>query len=226
MPTSPTPLHRGVQLGALPWRDGPSGREVLLITTRGGRQWLVPKGKPMRGFTPAQAAAEEAWEEAGVRGEIADEPIGAFSHRKGSVFAGRRLQVDLYPLKVEREADDWPEAHERQRRWVSIPAALLGTFIGNPLSWPAIWSASYVAGVWVLGDDPADAAEHFVQSANKLSATLMAPSRSLDSAVVSLSPIIEPLVIGGLLVGLIAAVFSYYPTRQAVRVFQKRRRAR
>mgnify|MGYP001097895963 CR=1 FL=1 len=124
MPTSPTPLHRGVQLGALPWRDGPSGREVLLITTRGGRQWLVPKGKPMRGFTPAQAAAEEAWEEAGVRGEIADEPIGAFSHRKGSVFAGRRLQVDLYPLKVEREADDWPEAHERQRRWVSIPAAL------------------------------------------------------------------------------------------------------
>ncbi|MBN9292034.1 MAG: DUF2062 domain-containing protein [Hyphomicrobium denitrificans] len=109
---------------------------------------------------------------------------------------------------------------------VSIPAALLGTFIGNPLSWPAIWSASYVAGVWVLGDDPADAGEHFVQSANKLSATLMAPSRSLDSAVVSLSPIIEPLVIGGLLVGLIAAVFSYYPTRQAVRVFQKRRRAR
>jgi uncharacterized protein (DUF2062 family) len=109
---------------------------------------------------------------------------------------------------------------------VSIPAALLGTFIGNPLSWPAIWSASYVAGVWVLGDDPADAAEHFVQSANKLSATLMAPSRSLDSAVVSLSPIVEPLVIGGLLVGLIAAVFSYYPTRQAVRVFQKRRRAR
>jgi 8-oxo-dGTP pyrophosphatase MutT (NUDIX family) len=97
---------------------------VLLITTRGGRQWLVPKGKPMRGLTPAQAAAEEAWEEAGVRGEIAAEPIGAFGHRKGSVFAGRRLQVDLYPLKVEMEAEDFPEAHERQRRWVSIPVAL------------------------------------------------------------------------------------------------------
>ena len=34
---------------------------------------------------------------------------------------------------------------------VSIPAALIGTFVGNPLSWPAIWSASYIAGVWVLG---------------------------------------------------------------------------
>lgn len=109
---------------------------------------------------------------------------------------------------------------------VSIPAALLGTFIGNPLSWPAIWGASYVAGVWVLGDDPAYAAEHFVQSANALGATLMAPSPSLDTAVGSLSPIIEPMIIGGLLVGLIAAVFSYYPTRQAVRVFQKRRRVR
>jgi len=107
---------------------------------------------------------------------------------------------------------------------VSIPAALLGTFVGNPLSWPAIWSASYIAGVWVLGHDPAYAAEHFVETANALSATLRAPSPSLDTAVVYLSPLIEPMIIGGLIVGLVAAVFSYYPTRQAVRVFQKRRK--
>lgn len=108
---------------------------------------------------------------------------------------------------------------------VSVPAALIGTFVGNPLSWPAIWSASYIAGAWVLGHDPAYAAEHFTESANALSATLMAPSpEALDTAVVNLSPIIEPMVVGGLLVGLIAAVFSYYPTRRAVRVFQKRRR--
>ncbi|HVJ77716.1 MAG TPA: DUF2062 domain-containing protein [Hyphomicrobium sp.] len=107
---------------------------------------------------------------------------------------------------------------------VSIPAALLGTFVGNPLSWPAIWGASYFAGVWVQGHDPRYAAEHFIQSANALTATLMAPSRSIDTAVVSLSPILEPMIVGGLLVGLIAALFSYYPTRQAVRIFQKRRR--
>ncbi len=39
---------------------------------------------------------------------------------------------------------------------VNVPAALLGTFAGNPLSWPAIWAASYVAGAWTLGYDPAD----------------------------------------------------------------------
>ena len=108
---------------------------------------------------------------------------------------------------------------------VSIPAALIGTFVGNPLSWPAIWSASYIAGVWVLGHDRAYAAEHFAQSANALGATLMAGTpKELGTAVVNLSPIVEPMVVGGLLVGLIAAVFSYYPTRRAVRVFQKRHR--
>jgi uncharacterized protein (DUF2062 family) len=108
---------------------------------------------------------------------------------------------------------------------VSIPAALIGTFVGNPLSWPAIWSASYIAGLWVLGDDPAYAAEHFTRGANALGATLRAPTpEALNAAVLDMSPIFEPMIVGGLLVGLIAAAFSYYPTRRAVRVFQKRRR--
>ncbi len=112
------------QFGALPWRDGPGGREVLLITTRGRRQWLVPKGKPMPGLNAWQAAAEEAWEEAGVRGDIEAVPIGAFEHRKGSAFGGRRMRVDLYPLRVTIQSEAWPEAHERERRWVSIAIAL------------------------------------------------------------------------------------------------------
>jgi hypothetical protein len=110
---------------------------------------------------------------------------------------------------------------------VSIPAALLGTFIGNPLSWPAIWSASYIAGVWLLGHDSAYAAEHFSRTASALGATLTDRSpQAIDTAVSNLSPLVEPMVVGGLVVGLIAAVFSYYPMRQAVRVFQKRRRVR
>lgn len=107
---------------------------------------------------------------------------------------------------------------------VSMPAAILGTFISNPLSWPAIWSASYVAGALLLGQDPAYAADHLTDTANALGATLSAPSpETLNTAVDYLSPIIEPMVVGGLLVGLIAAIFSYYPTRRAVRVFQRHR---
>lgn len=109
---------------------------------------------------------------------------------------------------------------------VSVPAALVGTFVGNPLSWPAIWSASYIAGAWMLGHDPAAAAEHFTESATAFSATLAAPGNpSLDVAMVNLSPIWQPLLLGGLAIGLLAAALSYYPTRRAVRVFQKRRKA-
>jgi hypothetical protein len=105
---------------------------------------------------------------------------------------------------------------------VSMPAAVLGTFVGNPLSWPAIWAASYVSGALLLGQDPTYAANHLSETANVLGATLMAPSpETLGAAVDNLSPIAEPMMVGGVLVGLIAAVFSYYPTRRAVRLFQR-----
>lgn len=108
----------------------------------------------------------------------------------------------------------------------SIPAALLGTFVGNPLSWPAIWSASYVAGAWVLGLDPVLAADQLSEGANALGETLMAPTpENIDAAVGNLSSAVPALFLGGMIVGLILAVSSYYPTRRAVRIFQKRRKA-
>jgi uncharacterized protein (DUF2062 family) len=109
---------------------------------------------------------------------------------------------------------------------VSMPAAVLGTFVGNPLSWPAIWAASYVSGALLLGQDPTYAASHLSETASILGATLMAPSTdTFGAAIDNLWPIAEPMVVGGLLVGLIAAIFSYYPTRRAVRVFQRHRKA-
>ena len=68
---------------------------------------------------------------------------------------------------------------------VNIPAALLGTFAGNPLSWPAMWIASYVAGSWMLGLDPAASADAMTAGAAAVAAAaadpnpvaLMRPSR-------------------------------------------------
>lgn len=109
---------------------------------------------------------------------------------------------------------------------VSVPAAIAGTFVGNPISWPAIWSASYIAGAWMLGKDPAAAADQLAESATVLSATLTGPNQqSLDVAVVNLSPFLQPLLLGGVVIGLLAAAASYYPTLKAVRVFQRRRMA-
>ncbi|MEZ5900526.1 MAG: DUF2062 domain-containing protein [Hyphomicrobium sp.] len=107
---------------------------------------------------------------------------------------------------------------------VNIPAAVLGTFAGNPLSWPAIWAASYVAGAWVLGLDPAISAEHVSQSAALLAAAAADPNPvSLDAAATTIRPHVLPMLMGSLLVGLIAAALSYYPMRRAVGSFQRRR---
>ncbi|HMN38094.1 MAG TPA: DUF2062 domain-containing protein [Hyphomicrobium sp.] len=108
---------------------------------------------------------------------------------------------------------------------VNVAAAVLGTFAGNPLSWPAIWAASYVAGAWVLGLDPAVSAEHVSQSAAVLAAAAADPNPvALDAAATTLRPHVLPMLMGSLLVGLAAAVLSYYPTRRAVSRFQGRRR--
>ena len=60
-----------VQYGVLPYRFGQdTAVEILLVTTRGRRRWIVPKGWPIKGLRPAKSAAREAFEEAGVTARI------------------------------------------------------------------------------------------------------------------------------------------------------------
>lgn len=107
---------------------------------------------------------------------------------------------------------------------VNVAAAIAGTFVGNPLSWPAIWGVSYVTGSWILAQNAASASELFEQGAHAVSETINAQSGAvIDTAVVNFKPIVHPLTVGGLLIGLIVAAASYYPTYQAVRMYQKRR---
>src|SRR5580693_5290774 len=70
-----------VQYGALPYRFTPiAALEILIVTTRQSRRWIVPKGWPIKRLTPSKSAAREAFEEAGVRGKIGARPIGHFRY--------------------------------------------------------------------------------------------------------------------------------------------------
>jgi 8-oxo-dGTP pyrophosphatase MutT (NUDIX family) len=116
------PAH--VQAAALCIRQKGNRREVLLVTSRGTGRWILPKGWPMKGKTLAQAAAQEAWEEAGVRGEIEPEPIGSYSARKVVESGlGLRCMVHVFRLSVDRLEDDFPESRQRRRKWVSTSRA-------------------------------------------------------------------------------------------------------
>lgn len=112
------------QSAALPWRRSAAGAvEVLLITSRETRRWVIPKGWPIKGLTSPQTAAREAFEEAGVEGAVAKK-LGVFHYDK-RLRSGRmqRVRVGVYPLLVANESEDWPEVQQREKLWTTPQAA-------------------------------------------------------------------------------------------------------
>ena len=108
------------QSASLPyrWRDGEL--EVLLITNRSGKRWIVPKGIVEPGLSAQASAAKETLEEAGVQGAIADVSLGSYRRPKW----GGTCEVSVHPLLVSSELSDWAESGFRRRRWMSVAEAL------------------------------------------------------------------------------------------------------
>jgi 8-oxo-dGTP pyrophosphatase MutT (NUDIX family) len=120
-----------VQYAALCWRRSAAALDVLLITSRTTGRWIIPKGWPMQGLAPEAAAAQEAWEEAGVRGEVTPLCIGRYGYQKLlSVQTEVPCAVAVYGLQVQDLADDFPEVRERRRLWVAQDVA--ATLVDEP----------------------------------------------------------------------------------------------
>lgn len=118
-----------LQVAAL-CRDAGSG-DVLLITSRGTGRWVVPKGWPMPGRTLAEAAQQEAWEEAGVRGEVGETQIGTYSYEKVQDEGfSVPVQVHVYPLYVRDLAAEFPERDQRRREW--FPPGIAARMVDEP----------------------------------------------------------------------------------------------
>ncbi|MGC3936366.1 NUDIX hydrolase [Roseobacter sp. EG26] len=108
------------QFAALCYRVRKGDVQVLLITSRGSQRWIVPKGWPMDAMTPADSAAQEAWEEAGVRGASDGRCLGVFSYSKETVASGDLpCLVMVFAVRVERLSKEYPEAGQRKRKWMS-----------------------------------------------------------------------------------------------------------
>jgi 8-oxo-dGTP pyrophosphatase MutT (NUDIX family) len=113
------------QFAALPWRRDAAGEvEVLLITSRETRRWVIPKGWPIKGMKSPKSAAQEAFEEAGVRGKISKRPVGSYAYDK-RLKNGRlqHVRVAVFALAVESEADAYPELGQREKLWLPIAEA-------------------------------------------------------------------------------------------------------
>jgi 8-oxo-dGTP pyrophosphatase MutT (NUDIX family) len=97
-----------------------SDDRLCLVTSRGGRRWVIPKGQIDPGHTPGEAALVEAWEEAGLVGTLDPEPCGSYVYEK----LGRTHHVLVYRMTVTEVHDTYPEAAARQRTWVTVDEAI------------------------------------------------------------------------------------------------------
>lgn len=129
--THPLPLAQAAQaepscgqVGALCWRKGTAGTEVLLVTSRDTGRWIIPKGWPMKGRSPEGAALREAFEEAGVEGEAT--PIACGSYRYIKVVDpehGAACEVTVFPVHVTHLRERFPERGQRSRAWFTLDEA-------------------------------------------------------------------------------------------------------
>lgn len=111
-----------VQVAALCYRQTKKhGKEVLLVTSRDRGRWIIPKGWPIDGLGAAEAALQEAWEEAGVKGgKVANASLGSFEYEKRLDSGGSAIcKTEVFPVEVGKLSADFPEASQRERKWVS-----------------------------------------------------------------------------------------------------------
>lgn len=114
-----------LQVAALCRRGEGVNSEYLLVTSRDTGRWIIPKGWPIRGLKSNEAALQEAWEEAGVRNSAASlAPVGRYSYNKRQP-SGLEVPVEtlVYSVDVQDLAKEFPEAHERTRKWVTASDA-------------------------------------------------------------------------------------------------------
>ena len=87
---------------------------VLLITSRDTGRWVIPKGWPMRNRCEAEAAAREAWEEAGLRGAVSTRPLGIYTYRK-ALTRGLRSPASSASIRSRRaRCCEFPETGQRR----------------------------------------------------------------------------------------------------------------
>lgn len=119
------------QFAALCYRVVGDKTQVLLITSRGRKRWIIPKGWPSPGITPAQGAAIEAWEEAGVVGRAHNQCLGVYSYMKFGAKTGDLPCIAMvFPIHVKQLNDKFPEAGQRRLKWVRPARA--AAMVGEP----------------------------------------------------------------------------------------------
>lgn len=108
------------QSAAIPFLWEGDVLKIVLITSNSSGNWIIPKGVVERGLTPAESAAQEALEEAGVSGEISADLVAKYKYEKW----GGTCHVEVFALQVAEVLTEWDEMNARDRTIVAVEEAL------------------------------------------------------------------------------------------------------
>lgn len=114
-----------LQIAVLPWRERKGEVEICMVTSRGGGRWILPKGWPEKHLSHADAAAQEAWEEAGLKGAVEAESCGNYQTYKsldGGI--GVAVRMEVYMMTDPKQSDIYPEAKKRKVKWLALDQAI------------------------------------------------------------------------------------------------------
>jgi uncharacterized protein len=99
----------------------------------------------------------------------------------------------------------------------SVLASAAGSFVGNPLTYPAIWISTFTVGSFLLGSSASAEISTLTDKTEALSRSIRdASPDGVASAVQGLWPILKPMALGSLPLGGITALLTYFLVRQLV----------
>lgn len=93
------------QSGVIPYFFKGGELMVVLIKSRQGKKWIIPKGIIEPDMTPWDSAAKEAMEEAGVDGRVDQENICEYVQDKW----GGKCHIKVFLMEVSKLYDSWDE---------------------------------------------------------------------------------------------------------------------
>lgn len=99
------------------WSGKGDKHRTVLVTSSSGR-WIIPKGQVEKGMKNREVALLEVWEEAGIIGIISGKSREFIIDRKGLAL------WKIYPVKIRRIEDRWPEMKRRKRQLVTPEEAV------------------------------------------------------------------------------------------------------
>lgn len=115
---APQPLE---QVAAVCYRVAEDSIKFLLVKTTGGR-WTFPKGNVDSGEEKWFAAQREAFEEAGVSGDIEHEPLTTYVHEKKE-WKDKGIEIKLQAFLLREKKTQHPEEKQRNPTWFSADQA-------------------------------------------------------------------------------------------------------